>query len=144
MENQTKTLRRPIGLWVLVGLYSAMVLLSFGTAIYLRYFSSFSARLQDRHADWTVLDYVFVYYPGILVLLGCVGLVMLRRWAVYPFALLLGARLRDLVLALLREWDPDVPEMMVWFPHTVHPALAAIAFFYALHLWRNGTLRKGV
>jgi hypothetical protein len=144
MEKQTTVVRRPIGLWVLVGLYSSMILLSFGTAIYMRFWSSYSDRLQAQHADRTLLDYAIQYHPGILVLVGCLGLVMLRRWAAYVFGILLALRLREFVAALFRDEMANAPAFLIWPSHIMSLSLATIAFSYSLYLWKKGTLRKGM
>jgi hypothetical protein len=144
MDNQTTAVRRPVALWVLVGVYSTLILGSFAFTIYLQFWSSYSDKFGARFADWTLLDYAISYHPGILILLGCLGLVMLRRWAVYVFGVLLALRLRELAMALLRDDLPEDAVILVWLPNAMFLATAAIAFFYALHLSRKGTLRKGV
>jgi hypothetical protein len=142
MENQTVVVRRPIGLWVIVGVYSTLILLSYAIQFYMRFRSSYSEALEARYADWTLLDHVFSYYPGILILLGCLGLVMMKRWAVYVFGVLLALRLRELAVALVRDISPDAA-FLVWVTHAFSLLTAAVAFLYALHLWRKGILRTG-
>lgn len=133
MEKQTTGVRRPKALRVIVGLYSTLVLVSFATTIY---------RLQARQADWTLPDHAYLHAPGILILLGCLGFVLLRRWAVYAFGLLLALRLREFAAAFFMDEISDV--FLVWVPRAMHLSLAALAFFYGLHLWRKGPLREGV
>lgn len=143
MENTTTAVRRPVGLWILVGLYSTLILLSFGTQVYFRFWSEYSGMLEAKYEGWTLLDYVIMYYPGILILLGCLGLVMLKRWALYVFGALLALRLREFVVILFRDIAPDTAHM-VWPSHAFSLLTAMIAFFYALRLWKKEILRKGV
>lgn len=128
---------------MLAGIYSTLILLGQGIHLYLRFWSSHSNTLRSRYDDWTVLDYVFNFYPGILILLGCLGLVMMKRWAVYLFGVLFAARLYEFAAALFRDVPDDVTHM-VWANHSFSLLVAAIAFFYSGNLWRKGILRTGV
>jgi hypothetical protein len=110
---------------------------------YLHFWSDHSARLQALYADWTLLDYAIKFYPVWLTVLGCVGLVMLRRWAVYVFGVFFALRLRECVLPFFREDSPDVSALIVWLPRVVLLLVPAIAFLYGLYLWKKGTFRKG-
>lgn len=83
-------------------------------------------------------------YPGLLILLGCVGLVMLRRWAVYVFAVLLVLRLREAVFRLPEDQHPDAPPILLWLPLVMTIVPPLIALLYALYLARKGTLRREV
>jgi hypothetical protein len=143
VENQTAVVRRPIGLWVLVVLYSSLILLSYAIQFYMRFHSQYGHTLEARYADWTLLDHVISHYPGILILLGCLGLVLMKRWPVYVFGLLLALRLREFAMSFFRDVPPEAV-WLVWVSHAFSLFTAAVAFFYALHLWRKGMLRRGV
>lgn len=138
------TLRRPFALWVIVGLYSSLILANYAFMVYMRFWSNHRSRFEAMYADWTLLDYATRYYPGVLILIGCAGLVMLRRWAVYVFALLLILRLRESALRFFADQHPDAPPILLWLPHVMMIVPPLLVFLYALHLARKGTLRKGI
>jgi hypothetical protein len=137
------TIRRPVALWIVVGLLMTPLLANYALQIYVRFWSSYRSQLEARHADWTLLDYVVRHYPGVLILIGCIGLVMLRRWAVHVFAILVVLRLREAVFRLLEDQQPDVPPIVLWLPLVMMIVPPSIGLLYSLYLARKGTLRKG-
>ena len=139
---KTTAVRRPLALWILVGLYSALVLGQFGLLVYMRFWGSLRSSLAAKYADWTILDFAATYYPSVLLLIGCVGLVMLRRWALCAFGILLILRLREVALLFFRDDVPEEQVFIFWLPRLIAVVIAAIPTLYALHLVRSGTVKE--
>lgn len=75
------------------------------------------------------------------MLAGCVGLVMLKRWALYIFAVLAAVRLLDVVSVLIKVDAGDDGPMYLWLPLIVALALPIVPLLYCVRLTRTGMLR---
>ncbi len=143
MDQNAVPRRRPLALWVIVVSFSSLVCLNVAVQLYLRFWSPHRHALAARYADWSLLNFAENFYPSLLIVVGCIGLLMLRRWALYAFGFLLLLRAWELVSV---PFPGEFPESSGFLPLMVAARIIppAIGFLYAWHLVRNGTLRKGV
>lgn len=143
MDQNAMPRHRPLALWVIVVSFSSLVCLNVAVQIYLRFWSSHRHTMAARYADWSLLDYAERFYPGLMIVVGCIGLVMLRRWALYVFGLLLLLRAWEVISIPLRD---GFPESSGFLSLTVVARIIppAIGCLYVWHLHRSGMLRKGV
>lgn len=136
MEN-VSSIRRPLLLWIILVIYSLFIALSVSMQVSIH----FSEKYGASFAHLTIFDYLINFYPLIVIAVGIIGLFMLKRWALYVFALLTAIRVYEFAWGIYIGNVSQLPDLAFWLSLIFPPLFLLPALIYTMYAVKTGVLR---
>lgn len=136
MESYSKN-RRPLMLWCIVTLYFVFIVffVLFQISVH------FDEKYHKAFSQLTIFDYMFQFYPLIILAIGITGLFMMRRWALYVLVIFMGSRILDVACTLWLGNVHGLPEL-AFILGILFPLLLPIPLLvYSIYAFKKGLLR---
>ncbi len=135
MEKQER--RRPLMLWIIAVLYLLFVVLFISIQTYIH----FNGKYQKAFSQLSVLDYIVRFYPVLILAAGVVGLLAIKRWALYVFVIFAASRFFD---AICMVWTGNVHKLpeKAFYLGILFPLLLPLPpLIYSIYAFRKKILQ---